>query len=264
MAIGGVSNSNPTGYTLGGKQLGVQIGQKSGQELFGNTAGKSADSVFQINITATSGITVDETQIAVKGLQDEIDRTLGYRTDLTVAQKQQLSKLQGEISEIESLASARILTTTELGDRAELYLDAYQLLGKEYKDVSNDAFVETVSDALKDLIATKPEGASLKRLEKLERYKEQLNDNLTRQGDNPSETTTERLISASKKISQLTAPRAISSLSPEDIRTHDNLVEEINKYVGIDLELTSKKKLKIERLQGTIAAIQAGGVNTVA
>lgn len=254
MAIG--SSNNVTGYAIGGKPLGVQLGQKSGTELFGDNV--SATSLFAANLTASSAITIDAKQMAIKGIQDQIDRIQGYRTNLSVAEKQQLAKHQEKIVAINQLATTRILTPDELAERGQAYVDSYRILGKEYEDFTNDAFVNAKSDALADLIATKPRGAEAERLERLQGVLANLKRSATeREGDPPLSLVTQTL-SVNKQIAQLTKPRPISSLSPDELRQHDKLVDEINEHVGFELELSSSKKIQIERLQKTIQAIQEG------
>ncbi|MBU1175660.1 MAG: hypothetical protein KKH72_09685 [Alphaproteobacteria bacterium] len=255
MAIG--NSKSVTGYTIGGKSLGVQLGQKSGTALFGDNV--SATSLFSASLNASSAITIDATQIAVKGIQDQIDRIQGFRTNLTPAEKQQLTDYQETIVNINQTATTRILTDDEISERAEAYVESYRILGKEYVDFSNDDFVVEKSNALTELLATKPQGAEAKRLERLENVLTNLKASATdREGDPPA-TLIARITSVSRQIDQLTAARPLSTLSRAELREHDTLVDEINTHVGFDLELTSSKKLQIERLQKTIEVIQQGG-----
>lgn len=260
MGIGGINNGS--GYSLGGRPLGVQIGQKSAADVFGG--GGSVDNLIAVNNSPQSTITVDENQVVLKGLQDEIDRTLGYRTNLTTAEKQKLADLQGKISDIEDLSRTRTLTTVEVADRADLYIESYAILGKDYVDVSNDTVYQQKTEALDNLLATKPQGEDAKRLGVLKKLQADITLAVNDRGDRIVDTLYTRLRSVNRQISDLTAPRSISQLTPTERRQHDVLVDEINKHAGQDLQLTSEKKLKIERLQATINAISSGGVNTTA
>lgn len=252
---------NFTGYRVGGKKLGVQLGGKSGGALFGKNSA-NASNFFAANVTGNTGISVNPKQIAIKGIQDQIDRILGYRTDLTTAEKQKLADLQSKITSLEEQASTRSLTEDEIAERAELYFDSYRILGKDYKDVTNDEFVQLQTKALKALIRKKPVGADLVRFEFLNRVKDKLADQFAKT-EKPSQYQYSQVTSVSKMIARLQPLRAISELSRAELREHDEIAIAINDHVGLELELTSDKKLKIERLQATISAIQAGGGSSV-
>lgn len=257
MAIGSINGGKSFGYSIGGKPLGVQIGQKSAADLLG---GGNANNLFAANLQASSSITVSANDAVLKGLQDEIDRTFGYRTNLSVAEKQQLADLQTKITDIEKLAATRALTNDEISQRADLYVESYKILGKDYVDVSGDAFVQQQLAALDDLLATKPVGADARRLENLQTIEQTLSDDINSAGDKgATETTTARLISVKKQIAALTAPRKMSQLTISERNAHDDIVNAINDHVGQEFQLTSDKKLKIERLQATIDAISSGG-----
>lgn len=255
------STGSVSGYTIGGKPLGVQLGTKSATALLGNST--SATSLFASNLTGNSGgVTVDARQIAIKGMQDQIDRLQGFRTDLSVAEKQELANYQKTIQDFNEIASTRLLNKYELADRAEAYIESYKILGKEYADFTNDATVTALSSQLEDLIATKPKGAEAVRLERLQNVLNTIEDQINSSDSGATDLLTSRGISVARQINQLTAARPISSLSQDEIRQHDELVEKINSYVGFELDLTSGTKLKIERLQNTIDIIQQGGTTS--
>ena len=245
MAIGGISGYS--GSTMGAKAT----------DLFGDNS-SSVDNIFAANVAATSTLTVDTSEIITKGLQDQIDRLQGFRTNLSVAEKQQLAKYQQKIADINDTASGRILTADEIADRADAYLASYEILGKEYKDFTNDTFMTTKSAELDDLIATKPRGAEAKRLERLQSVYDHLMASANDRETDPPESLITQIRTVNRQIAQLTAPRPISSLSREELRQHDALVTEINDHAGYELELNSKKKLQIERLQNTIEQMQSG------
>lgn len=261
MAIGSINRGG--GYTIGGRPLGVQLGQKNAaSELFGGANG--IDSILSANIQGSSGITVDKNQIVLKAMQDEIDRTLGYRTNLSVAEKQKLADLQQDITDIEEITRTRRLTSEEVKRRADLYVQSYKILGKDYVDVENDDFLKAKTAELDELIATKPKGADARRLEQLRTLKERLEQRVYDRGDKVSESLLNQIRSVNRQISGLTTPRKLSTFTPAERRQHDELVDEINDHAGQELILPSEKKLKIERLQQTMEAIEAGGVDTVA
>lgn len=264
MAIGSIGSGSGSAYTIGGKPLGVQLGNKSGAELFGG-GGSSAESLFAITSTATAsaGVQVDANQMVLKGIQDEIDRTLGYRTDLSVTEKQKLADLQTEIGQYNETAQARSLTQAELGERGDLYIEAYAILGKDYVDVAADEFLTEKSDELSDLMARKPVGAEAKQLERLETMRDGIYSRIEDLGESGAEIYYRQIRSISARISELTAPRDITELSAEEIRQHDEIADEINDYAGQELQIKSDKRLKIARLQKTMELVQQGGVNTL-
>ena len=256
MAIG----NSTSGFTIGGKPLGVQLGQKSATALFGDGAA-NANTLFSANLTASTAITISPQDIAIKGIQDQIDRIQGYRTNLSPADKKKLADYQEKIVNFNQTASTRVLTAKELGERADAYIASYAILGKEYEDFSNDSFVKAKSEELSALLASKPVGAEAKRLERLQNVMANLRAKAFSR-DDPSKipaTLFSQISSVNKQIAALTSPRPISSLSRAELRQHDELVGEINDYVGFELELTSSKKQQIERLQKTIQVIQQGG-----
>ncbi len=250
MAIGSISGS--TGYTIGGRSVGAKA-----TDLFGDNSA-NATSLFEASVTASSGLTVDSQDIVVNALQNQIDRLQGYRTNLTVTEKQQLADYQQTITDINETATGRLLTSDEIEERADAYLNAYKILGKEYKDFSNDTFITDRSTALEDLIATKPTGAEADRLERLQVVYETLKTRATGRDTDPPTSLVAQISSVGKQISQLTIARPMATLTPEEIRQHDVLVDEINDHAGYELELNSTKKAQIEKLQDTINKIRNG------
>lgn len=261
MAIGSVGSGSA--YTLGGKPLGVQLGGKTANEFFG--AGDSAQSLIAITSNASSagGVQVAPNQMVLKGLQDEIDRTLGYRTDLSITEKQKLADLQGEIEQLNQFAQARSLSSEELKERGDLYVEAYTILGKDYVDVAADEFLTGKTEELSELMARKPVGEEAKRLARLETMVENITNRVDEMGESGADIYYAQLKSLSNSIRLLTAPRDITELSRDEIRQHDELAEEINSYAGEELQIDSEKRFKIARLQETMRAIQAGGVDTL-
>lgn len=261
MAIGSVGSGSA--YTIGGKPLGVQLGGKSANEFFG--AGDSAESLIAITSSATSagGVQVAPNQMVLKGLQDEIDRTLGYRTDLSISEKQNLADLQAEIEQFNQFAQARSLTTNELKERGDLYVEAYAILGKDYVDVAADEFLTEKTEELGELMARKPVGDEAKRLARLETMVEGITNRVEELGETGADIYYAQLRSLSRSIQLLTAPRDITELSRDEIRRHDEIADEINAYAGEELQIDSDKRFKIARLQDSMRAIQAGGVDTL-
>lgn len=261
MAIGSVSSSK-SWFTIGGKALGVQLGQKSATALF---SGGSATSLFSTAAAGAIGsISVGANDAILKGMQDEIDRLQGFRTDLTVAEKQQLSEYQGKISDIEKEAQSRALTDDEISERADLYARAYKILGKDYTDVSDDSFVQTKLTAIDDLLATKPTGADADRLERLENIKATLTDqaNTAAAGNGATDTVSSQLITVNGQIYDLTRPRDFTDLSQDEIKQYDELATAINDHLGYEYQLPADKRLKIAHIQQTMDTLQSSGGGT--
>lgn len=261
MAIGALSSGSA--YTIGGKPLGVQLGGKSAADIFG---GGGAESIFAANVTASAGgISVDSTQMIVKGIQDEIDRTLGYRTNLSVAEKQKLADLQTQIGKYNEVAQTRSLTSDEISERGELYVDAYRILGKDYVDVAADEFLTSKTEEMTELMTTVPKGAEAERLRILESMRQNMIDRIDQGTESTAEIYFNPLRNIMRQIQALTPPREITDLSPDELRQHDEIADAINDYAGQELQLRSDKRLKIARLQLTMQMVSDGGgrVNTI-
>lgn len=261
MAIG--SSTSGSAFSIGGKPLGVQLGGKSATDIF--AGGSSGESLFAITTSSTqvSGIQVNEQQLVTKGIQDEIDRTLGYRTDLSVAEKQELADIQADIAPYNEAAQSRSLTSDELEARADLYVDAYSILGKDYVDIASDEYLTAKSDELTALMTVVPEGENARQLAVLEQMQSDIQDRVNELGDSGVELYYDQLRNIATRISQLTPAREIGDLTPEELNQHDELAEAINEYAGQELQITSDKRLKIERLQTTMQLVLQGGVNTI-
>lgn len=260
MAIGGINNRGG-GFGFGQRKMGVQLGQKSARELLG---GGKVENLIAINFAGTVGESqVSKTDVIVKGLKDEIDRTLGFRTNISASEKKQLEKYQADIQGLEAEAQKRLLTPSELQDRARFYVESYRILGKDYVDIRNDSFLSKKSAEIDTLLATKPKGDQAERLADLKRYRAEINRQMNEAGDKPPITLFTRLRSANQQISDMTRPRKMSTLSSEERAQYDRLVGELNAHAGQELQLDSRKKLKIERLQASMEAIKAGGVNAI-
>lgn len=261
MPIG--SASSGSAYTISGRSLGVQLGGKSATSVFeGGASGQSLIAITSSSATL-SGVQVNEQQLVIKGIQDEIDRTLGYRTDLSVVEKQELANLQFSIGPFNELAQARSLTADELEDRADLYVDAFAILGKDYVDVASDEYLTGKSDELTALMTTVPKGAFAEQLTVLQNMQTSIQDRVNELGDTGVELYYDQLRSIAARVSQLTPARDISDLSTEELSRHDELAAEINDYAGQELQINSDKRLKIERLQATMQLVLQGGVNTL-
>lgn len=231
---------------------GFFSGQASTDNILATTAAS-----FQTNSTSNN-------QIIINGLQKSIDQTLGYRTNLDVAEKQKLADLQGKIADIEARQKTRLLTSDEIKQRATLFIAAYKLLGKQYTDISHDTFVKGKLDELTTLLETKPKGEQAARLKKLQNLQKDLQNQATATGAYGVDTRSLELLSISRQIGDLTPPRKISQLSITERNQYDRIVTQINDHVGNEYQLPSAKKLKIERLQATIDVLKSGGVNTFA
>lgn len=259
-------NRSGSSYSINGRPLGVQLGQKSGTSLFGG--GGDPSNFFAANVTGSQTIKVDPMQMVVKGIQDEIDHINGYRTNLSVAEKQQLADLQTKISKFNDFAQGRSLTQDEISERSELYVEAYRILGKDYVNVASDEFLTQKTDELTALMANKPTGADAARLETLQNLKTSMLDRIESSGQTfTGEIYYLPLRNVQRQIDQLTAPRDITELSPDELRQHDEIADAINEHAGQELQLKSDKRLHIARLQKTMELVQQGvgtGVNILA
>ncbi|MCB1517439.1 MAG: hypothetical protein KDJ19_07485 [Hyphomicrobiaceae bacterium] len=259
MAIGSINGSG-SAYTIGGRPLGVQLGQKAATDLIGSA---DPSSIIAANVSAAQqgGVSVTATDMIVKGIQDEIDRINGYRTNLSVAEKQKLADLQTKIEGFNQTAQSRSLTQDEITERSDLYVDAYKILGKDYVDIASDEYLTQKTDELTELMATKPKGADAEQLTQLETLKDSIYqriDDASADGRDVSDLYYNQLRSITARITKLTAPRDISELSQDELRQHDEIADAINDHAGQEIQLKSDKRLQISRLQKTMELVQQG------
>lgn len=233
--------------------------QTVSKEIFGSTGdlfgggGGGAQSIFSNGDAALSKQTL---KLSIKGLEREMNRLLGFKTDLTPVQNKKLAELQKQITDIEKKAGdTKGLSIEELEERARLYKESYSILGKDYVDKEADPRLQALTEQVDALLAPKLRGAKKVRLETLKKIEDSALDAVV---DNPeSETSRRRLRNIKRQIAELTAPRDVSKLSPDEKRDYDELVGKINDIAKTEFLLTSRKKIRVEQLRGSISNLKA-------
>lgn len=217
-------------------------------DIFGKA---DAQTIF----SSTTGQGVGAMDLTVKALDREINRLLGFKTDFTPGEQKRLDNLQAKIGKISEKAEAGTLNVSDLKERAELYQEAYRIMGKDYVDVEGNDEIQALTDKVDALLEPRLRGARKKRLEQLRKMEENYLNQRVERPD--SETTSLRLRNVKQQISRLTPPRDISDLSPAERRDYDDLVARINALAEQEYLLPAKKRIRVEELQASKAQLQA-------
>ncbi|HXK54686.1 MAG TPA: hypothetical protein PK405_08380 [Hyphomicrobiales bacterium] len=239
---------------IGSAAGGVDI-SKNARTLFG-----SADDLFggagTSSIFAGGGSNSGEAvRASLKGLERELNRLLGFKSDFTPAQQKRLDVLQAEIGEIESKGKEKGLDANDAKRRAERYQEAYAIMGKDYVDVGSSEELQALSDKVDKLLEPKLQGAKKARLERLQKLEESYLDALVRNPKN--ETARRQLRNAKVQIGRLLPARSISELSVSERREYDGLVEQINDLAGTEFLLGSKKRMRADKIRASMSELQA-------
>jgi len=215
----------------------------------------SADALLSVGKSGAPTPEQKTAQVTIEAHKREINRIRGYKLQLTPAENQKLSKLQGKIQEINSRAAAGIARPDELEDRAELFREADRIIGKPTVDVEADLTLANLNEQIEALLQPKLDKATARRIESLERIKGQFED---RVAENPkNRTNLSQLQSISRIISELKPLRSVSQLSPAERKDYDALVEQVNAQAGAKIELTSKEAIRVADLQRSISELQS-------
>lgn len=221
----------------------------SASDIFG---GADARSVFAGN---DSGQAQEAVRASLKGLERELNRLLGYKSDFTAAERKKLDDLKARIAKIDTRAKESGFTADQIEERARLYQEAYRIMGKDYVDVAGNEELQELTDKVDTLLEPKLRGAKKERLERLRKLE---NTHLDALVANPgNETVRARLRSVKAQISKLVPPRDIKELSPAERRDYDDLVEKINRLARTEYLLDSKKRMRAEQIQTSMSELQA-------
>jgi len=225
--------------------------------LFGSAGdpfgGANAASILDGSASQSSRKTIS---LIVDGMQRQIDKLNGFKTDLTPAQKKKLAQNQAEIAKIEKKATViKGLSVEDSTRRAELFKESYSILGKEYVDSSSNATLNRLTSQVDKLLEPKLRGAPLARLENLKKLAASAYAAIN---DNPENETARRNYANIKfQINSLTRPRKISQLSIPERNQYDELVGKVNEAAGTKFLLPSAERLRSERLQASKATFDA-------
>lgn len=231
----------------------LEIGA-SASALFGSS---SAESVFGLGVSAGATQAQQSAQTIVQSSQREINRIRGYKLELTGAEKLRLDKIQGEILKIQEKTQAGTVRPDELEDRVALYEEANDIIGKPNLDIDTeeDETLTNYASALEALLQPNLDPSTQKRVDYLERIKENLETKLEDSPDNA--TILSQFQSVSSSIDKLKPLRLVETLSNSDRKVYDGIVEQMNEYVGVKLQLGSKEAIKVTELERTIADLSS-------
>lgn len=214
--------------------------------IFGRMQLASPADVFTINQASTA----DSSQLIKKSLKREIDRLQGYKTNLTPAESKRLAKLQTDIQRIKENAGPDGLSLEQRDERAELYRQANDILGKPYVDVEADPELSALVKQVDTLLETQYRGPTKKRLENLRALEGKFYDAYF--AGNSSATLARQIANVKTQITRLAAPRPMDALSASERRDYDALVEKVNARAGYEYLMPSRKRARAESLQKTM------------
>lgn len=217
--------------------------------IFGKLQAVSATEVFTIN----SATGADSNQILARSLKREVDRLQGYKVNLSTAETNKLTSLQDQIKRLEARAGPDGLSLDQRDDRAELYRQANDILGKPYVDVEADPVLSGLVKQVDTLLETKYSGATKKRLENLRSLEDKLFESYY--GGNTSNSLARQIANVKTQIGRLAQPRPMSELSPGERRAYDALVEKVNARAGSEYLMPSRKRARAEALQKSMQAL---------
>lgn len=225
---------------------------KSAAAIFGNTQVFATASPFN----AGSGPDVERQRLEtlINAQVRERERLQGFRTDLQPDQRRELDRLQTRIAEIESEASGGGLSADQVTERADLFLEAFAILGKDFVDIENDENLSPINDQIETLLEPELRGAPKKRLESLRSLKAALEAQIA--DGNSSNAVTSQFTNVVRQIDSLVPARLQSELSPAERREYDALVEQANEIAGTEVLQDSRTQQRIEELQESIDTLQ--------
>ncbi|MEM6665569.1 MAG: hypothetical protein AAF638_04120 [Pseudomonadota bacterium] len=185
----------------------------------------------------------------------EREQLQGFKTDLLPAQRERLARLQAEIAEVEQEADGAGLSERQITERADLFLEAYAILGKDFVDIENTPELSAIDDQVKELLEPQLVGARKRQLESLESIKETLTEQIA--GGNDSPGIRSLFTNVTRQINALIPSRTMDQLSIGEVREYDALVERANTIAGSEVLLPSRKQRRVEELQTSISSLQS-------
>lgn len=216
-------------------------------DVFG---GGTFDTIFSIGVTGGGNEGQQVAQVAVDAAKAEINRIRGYKPRLTPGESERLSKIQEQITAIDKKAQEGTIRPDEIETRSELFREADTIIGKPSAEVEADETLEGYRQEIDDLLAPKLDGSIKRRLDRLEKLKTNLEDQIG--GGDDSTITRNRLINANKQISSLTPPRRVQDLTVREKTEYNRLVKQVNDYAGAKLVLNVRESTRVYNLQKTI------------
>jgi len=228
----------------------MEIGAKATQ-VFGSA---TLDSVFTAGQSAAPTPAQEIASVTIRAHRREINRIRGYKLELTPAENQQLVDIRAEVQEIEQKTAKGTVRQFELDKRLDLLKEADEIIGKPIVDIEADEFLANLAGILEALLEPKLNRVEARRVETLERIKEKVQLRFESKPDNS--TLRAQLRNLIAQIGILKVPRSVSSLSPAERKTYDDLTKLINDHAGVKVQLTSREAIRVADLEKSIIDLQ--------
>jgi len=205
----------------------------------------------------TSAITPEQqsARVIIDSQRQEINRLRGYKPVLNNAEKSKLAQIQAQVVAIQQKSANGTVRPDELVDRTALLARADEIIGKPTSEVDGeDEKLAEYASVLQTLLNPKLNSIEQKRLDRLERVKENIEENLSR---NPgSATIRAQFQNIVRQIEQVNPPRAVSELSVAERKAYDDLADLINDRSGAKIQLSARETMRVAELESSILSLQ--------
>lgn len=256
--VGGVGK---TGFGFSGKSR-VGAGKakpdamtKATTEIFG-TRQLFAVRAGQVFAATVSGQATRRRLEAIAASQiREREQLQGFRTNLSPAEKKKLASLQARIAKIEANAPPQGLGASAVRERADLFSEAYRILGKDWVDIEANPELAAINAEIETLREPQLDQVQQRRVDNLRKLKQTLTDRM--KGGRTAQSTQTMFTRVVRQLNRLLPPRPIAKFTPDETRRYDELVARANAIAGQEILAPSAKQLRIESLQGSITSLQA-------
>lgn len=217
-----------------------------GKSVFGAS---DASSFFAIGLSRGATEEQQAAKVSIDAAKTEINRIRDYKLRLTPAENKRLADIQEEIQQLDAKAANGTIRSDEIEDRSELFREADTIIGKPSAEVEADATLEGLRQQIDDLLAPKLQGTQARTLERLERVKVVLEEQLA---DGGGDIIRQQFRNISRQIAELAPPRQVGELSLAEQRQYEELVEEVNNYAGAKLVLNVQESIRVANLERAI------------
>lgn len=221
------------------------------------TPGRAASEIFKTpsdpaaSVFSASQARPEGSQLLIRSLEKDIQRIQGFKTQLSPSKARRLAEIRAELQDIKPSNQPQVKALRE-AKKIELNTEAYKILGKKFVDIDADPTLKQIKKDIDALLEPPLRGEKKARLERLRKLEQTALAEVLKR---PGLTTLRSLDTIVRQILILTPPRLIGELSSAERREYDRLVAEGNAHAGTEVFLPSKKELKIERIQATIARL---------
>ncbi len=195
-------------------------------------------------------------KVAIDAQKREINRLRGYKPVLTNAEKAKLAEIQAKVEAIQAKSANGTVRPDELEDRKELLARADEIIGKPTTKVDGeDEKLAEYASLMQALLAPKLNPAEQNRLDRLERVKASLEENLNKNPE--SATIRAQFQNLAQRIEELFPPRAVSELSVSERKAYDDLADLINDRAGAKIQLSARETMRVADLERSILELQS-------